>query len=53
MSEKLDLLHMPMDALRALFEERKKALIEVRDEIDRREKDRPGVDFDFCKYVED
>lgn len=41
--------------LEALFEERKKALREVRDEIDRRdrEKGRPGVNIDFCKYVAD
>ena len=40
--------------LEALFEKRKAALIEVRDELDRRdrEKGRKGVDVDFCKYVE-
>lgn len=43
-----------MDQLRVLYEERKAALIAVRDEIDRREKDsRPGIDFDFSKYVTD
>ena len=41
--------------LEVLFEERKRALIEVRDEIDRRDRDsgRVGVDFDFTKYVSD
>jgi hypothetical protein len=41
--------------LEKLFEERKKALLEVRDEIDRRDRDRDltGVDVDFTKYVED
>lgn len=41
--------------LEALFEERKRLLIEVRDEIDRRdrEKGRRGVDVDFCKYIGD
>lgn len=37
-----------------LFEERKKALIEVRDELDRRDAYvvRPGVNVDWTKYVE-
>lgn len=49
-----DLRYLPMDQLRVLYEQRKAALIAVRDEIDRREKDtRPGIDFDFCKYVTD
>lgn len=43
------------DELRKLFEERKKALMEVRDEIDRRdrEKGRAPVNVDFTKYVEE
>ena len=36
--------------LRELFEERKKALLEVRDEIDRRES-KPSVEVDFTKYI--
>lgn len=40
--------------LRSLFEERKRLLLEVRDEIDRRERDRkPVVEIDFTKYVGD
>ena len=40
--------------LERLFEERKAALIEVRDEIDRRDRDiNTGIDFDFTKYVSD
>lgn len=38
--------------LRELFEERKAALIEVRDEIDRREA-LPVADVDFTQYVAD
>lgn len=36
------------------FESRKAALIEVRDELDRRDARgiRPGVNVDFTKYVE-
>ena len=43
------------DELERLFEERKKALIEVRDEIDRRDKwvVKEGVNVDFTRYVED
>ena len=46
---------MNMEQLRALFELRKSLLLEVRNEIDRREKamGRPGVYVDFTKYVED
>lgn len=45
---------LEMNELLRLFEERKKALIEVRDEIDRRQKDycKKAVDVDFTKYVE-
>lgn len=51
----MTLKEMSREQLNALFEERKKALIEVRDEIDRRDRDRgrEGVDFDFTKYVND
>ena len=41
-------------SLRKLFEQRKKELLEVRDEIDRREKGiKPLVSVDFTKYVGD
>lgn len=39
--------------LEAEFEARKRALIEVRDEIDRRDRDRrPGADVEWTEYVE-
>lgn len=46
---------MSNEELRAEFERRKASLVEVRDEIDRRERDkgRPGVNVDFTKYVEE
>lgn len=54
MDDEKELRYLPMDQLRVLFEQRKAALIAVRDEIDRRERDeRKGIDFDFCKYVTD
>lgn len=54
MDDEKKLRYLPMDQLRVLYEQRKAALIAVRDEIDRRERDtRPGIDFDFCKYVTD
>lgn len=41
-------------SLRKLFEKRKRELLEVRNEIDRREKGtRPPVSVDFTKYVGD
>lgn len=51
----MNIREMSREALERLFEERKAALIEVRDEIDRRDKERgrEGVDFDFTKYVRD
>lgn len=51
----IGLKRMSMSELRSLFEERKRLLIEVRDEIDRRdaERGREGVDVDFCKYIGD
>lgn len=53
MSMRLDRLNDK--ELRELFEERKAALIEVRDEIDRRDalRGRPAVDVDFTQYVAD
>ena len=50
----MNLRDMSRAELESLFEERKRLLIEVRDEIDRRdaERGRKGVDVDFCKYVE-
>lgn len=49
MSEK-ELRSLSRPELERLFEERKKALIEVRDEIDRRDKDvKRGVDIDFAE----
>ena len=54
MVELIGLKRMSRAELESLFEERKRLLIEVRDEIDRREAERgrEGVDVDFCKYVE-
>lgn len=50
----MNLRELSRKELEMLFEERKKALIEVRDELDRRDARgfRPGVDVDFTKYVE-
>lgn len=55
MEESISLKDMSTGELRSLFEERKRLLIEVRDEIDRREAERgrEGVDVDFCKYIGD
>ena len=41
--------------LEALFAERRKALLEVRDELDRRDRERgkPNAGVDFTKYVGD
>ena len=46
---------MSRDDLERLFEERKRALIEVRDELDRRDREwgKPRVNVDFTKYVGD
>lgn len=49
MSEK-ELREMSRPELERLFEERKRALIEVRDEIDRRDRDvKRVVDVDFAE----
>jgi len=50
----MNLRELSRKELEREFEERKKALIEVRDEIDRRDSYvvRPGVNIDFTKYVE-
>lgn len=46
---------MSREELEKEFEERKKALIEVRDEIDRRDSwvVKEGVNVDFTQYVQD
>lgn len=51
----MSLRNLTREELEKLFEERKKALIEVRDEIDRRDRDKgkPIANVDFTKYVED
>lgn len=51
----MDLRKLTRQELEKLFEERKNALVEVRDEIDRRdrEKGKPVVNVDFTKYVGD
>lgn len=51
----MDLRKLSRKELEALFNERRRALVEVRDEIDRRDREagRPGVDVDFTKYVGD
>ena len=51
----MDLRTLSRSDLEALFEERKRALIAVRDEIDRRDRDGglPGVEVDFTKLVDD
>lgn len=50
----MNLRELSRKELELLFEARKKALIEVRDELDRRDAYvvRPGVNVDFTKYVE-
>ena len=50
----MNLRELSRKELEMLFEERKKALIEVRDELDRRDAYvvRPGVNVDWTKYVE-
>lgn len=50
----MELSKLSREELEALFEERKAALIEVRDELDRRDSYvvRRGVNVDFTKYVE-
>lgn len=51
----MSLRNLTREELEKLFEERKKALIEVRDEIDRRDRDKgkPVANIEFTKYVED
>lgn len=48
---------MSREDLEREFEIRKRALLEVRDELDRRDREKVGggrgVDIDFCKYVGD
>lgn len=50
----MNLRELSRKELEREFEARKAALIEVRDEIDRRDSYvvRPGVNIDFTKYVE-
>lgn len=49
------LMRMSREELERLFAERRMLLLEVRDEIDRRDRidGRRGVDVDFTKYVGD
>lgn len=51
----MDLKSLKREDLEREFEVRKAALIEVRDELDRRDRmvGRPGVEVDYCKYVEE
>lgn len=50
----MNLKSMSREDLEALFRERREALLEVRDELDRRDRDAGhAVDFDFCQYVTD
>lgn len=51
----MNLREMTREELEQEFELRKRALIEVRDELDRRDAYvvRPGVNVDWTKYVED
>lgn len=55
--KKGELVRMERKELERLFEERKRALIEVRDELDRRDRAERGggrsVSVDFTKYVGD
>lgn len=47
-----ELRNLSRAELEALFRERKAALIEVRDEIDRRDKDVPkDISVDFEQYI--
>lgn len=50
----MNLRELSRSELEREFESRKAALIEVRDELDRRDAYvvRPGVNVDFTKYVE-
>lgn len=50
----MNLRELSREELEALFEERKRLLVEVRDEIDRRDAYvvRPGANVDFTQYVE-
>ena len=53
----MDLREMSRADLEREFEARKRALIEARDELDRRDRESPGggrgVDVDFTRYVRD
>ena len=53
--EEVDVSRLSGEELLKLFEERKRMLIAVRDEIDRRERPdgKPSVDVDFTQYVGD
>lgn len=48
----MEIKELSMSALRCLFEERKRLLLEVRDEIDRRESEKPAAKVEWTKYVE-
>lgn len=47
-----DVRNMSLGELRAEFEVRKRALLEVRDEIDRRER-KPAANVEFTNYIGD
>ena len=53
--EIMNLMNLTREDLEREFEVRKAALIEVRDELDRRDRmvGRPSVEVDYCKYVEE
>lgn len=48
-----DLRSLSRERLEVLFAERKAALLRVRDELDRRDREegKKGAVVDFCKYV--
>ena len=50
----MNLRELSREELEKEFEARKRALIEVRDELDRRDRwvVKPGANVDFTKYVE-
>ena len=52
---KQELRSMGRAALQKLFEERRRELVEIRDEIDRRDAwvVKEGVNVDFTEYVKD
>lgn len=45
-----DLSAIPLDVLKQMYDSRRKELLAIRDEIDRREKT-PSVEVNFEKYI--